>query len=278
MITRTLLSLFAIMGITLADIPKGPSDPGPKPAAVSTLATADLAGFDAFPSEVKSLINNALALTQKQLTYTFGSSDPARGGMDCSGTIFRLLQDLKLRDAPRQSDELCLWVKDKSTLHLTPLADSLEHAEFAALQPGDLLFWTGTYATGERKLPISHVMLYLGKRKKDGKPVIFGASDGRRYQGQSRCGVSVFDFELPKRGAKAAFYGYGPVPGLVKEEIRKPEPIKPKPEPTKPKSEPTKPKSEPTKPKSEPTKPKSEPTKPKSESAKPKPVKSKPKP
>jgi hypothetical protein len=74
-------------------------------------------------------------------------------------------------------------------------------------------------------------MLYLGKRKSGDKPVVFGASDGRRYEGQSRCGVSVFDFELPKPGGKVAFYGYGPVPGLTKEEIRKPEPIEPKAKP-----------------------------------------------
>ena len=231
MLIRTLIFLFVAIGFSHADVPKAPNQPQPKPAAVSTLAVSDLRDFDAFPSEVKSLITEALALTQRKLTYTFGSSDPKRGGMDCSGTIYRLLQDHKLPDAPRQSDELCLWVKAKSTLHLTPTAAALDHAEFAALQPGDLLFWTGTYATSERKLPISHVMLYLGKRKADGKPVIFGASDGRRYEGQSRCGVSVFDFELPKAGGKATFYGYGPVPGLTKEEIRKPGPIETKAKP-----------------------------------------------
>jgi len=73
-----------------------------------------------------------------------------------------------------------------------------------------------------------------------GLPLIGGAGqpaqmfilfDGRRYEGQSRCGVSVFDFELPKPGGKATFYGYGPVPSLTKEEIRKPAPIEPKSKP-----------------------------------------------
>jgi hypothetical protein len=44
--------------------------------------------------------------------------------------------------------------------------------------------------------------------------VVFGASDGRTYDGQRRNGVSVFDFVMPKRDGRAAFYGYGPVPGL----------------------------------------------------------------
>ena len=38
--------------------------------------------------------------------------------------------------------------------------------------------------------------------------IMFGSSDGRRYQGQSMRGVSVFDFELPKKDSQAKFYGY----------------------------------------------------------------------
>ena len=207
-----------------ADVPSPADQNPPKPAAVSTLATSDLADFDTCTEGVRELISRALELTKLNLTYTFGSSDPKRGGMDCSGAIYRLLQDCRLTEAPRQSDELCLWIQGKGALHLTPAADGIDHAEFAALQAGDLVFWTGTYAASDRKLPISHVMLYLGKRKADGKPVLFGASDGRRYDGQSRCGVSVFDFEVPKPGSKATIYGYGPVTGLIKEEIRKPDP------------------------------------------------------
>jgi hypothetical protein len=65
-----------------------------------------------------------------------------------------------------------------------------------------------------RELPISHVMIYLGKRKKDGRPVVVGASDGRTYDHQRRNGVSVFDFALPQRGKKSEFFGYGAAPGL----------------------------------------------------------------
>jgi hypothetical protein len=113
-------------------------------------------------------------------------------------------------------------VKEKSALHLTPRASTLNDPEFASLHPGDLLFWSGTYATGKREQPVTHVMLYLGKLKTNGHAVMFGASDGRRFAGESRCGVSVFDFELPKEGGKSAFYGYGPIPGMIKEEIKKP--------------------------------------------------------
>lgn len=199
---------------------------GPHPAAVTSIHVDELAGFDSYPKKVRSLVASAVALTHLGLTYTYGSSEPSLGGMDCSGTMYHVLRFQGLKDVPRQSDEMCAWVRDRSQLHLTPSAEQFSHAEFDALQPGDLLFWTGTAATS-RKLPVTHVMLYLGRLKSTGKRVVFGASDGRSYEGQRRCGVSVFDFDLPRPGGKAAFYGYGPAPGLgapvAAEEIRKAE-------------------------------------------------------
>ena len=61
-------------------------------------------------------------------------------------------------------------------------------------------------------------MLYLGRRVKDDKSMIFGASDGRTYESQKRCGVSVFDLKFPKQGDKAQLHGYGSIPRLVKSE------------------------------------------------------------
>jgi hypothetical protein len=52
---------------------------------------------------------------------------------------------------------------------------------------------------------------------------MFGASDGRPYEGKPQCGVSVFDFRMPAAGGKARFVGYGPVPGLAADGL-KPEP------------------------------------------------------
>lgn len=68
----------------------------------------------------------------------------------------------------------------------------------------------GLEPPSEYALPGAH------KNKTTAKPVIFGASDGRRYEGQKRTGVSLFDFVLPKASSQAHLYGYGPVPGLVK--------------------------------------------------------------
>ncbi len=186
-----------------------------KPAAVSSMEVGELAEYAQAPESVQKLIREALAMTRLKLTYTFASSDPEAGGMDCSGTIYQLLKQAGHADTPRQSDEMCGWVQEKSTLHKIEKADSLAHAEFVNLKPGDLLFWSDTHEATTRKIPVTHVMLYLGKHLKTGKLVIFGASDGRSYEGQKRTGVSVFDFVLPKPGGKTHFYGYGSVPVII---------------------------------------------------------------
>ena len=184
-----------------------------KPAVVSSISPEDIGDFEKLPATVQVLIRCAAELTMKNLTYTFGSSDPKNGGMDCSGTIHHLLQSCGINSVPRQSDEMCRWIMRTSVLYRTENITKIEDVAFSALKPGDLLFWTGTYdTTAPRHPPISHVMIYLGRRKSDNKPVIFGASDGRSYDGQKRCGVSVFDFQLPKPGEKTSFYGYGPLP------------------------------------------------------------------
>ncbi|MEI9894680.1 MAG: hypothetical protein WDN28_12525 [Chthoniobacter sp.] len=69
-------------------------------------------------------------------------------------------------------------------------------------------------------MPISHVMMYLGREKGSGKRIMFGASDGRSYNGVQRWGVSVFDFKMPNANAtnpekaKVEFVGFARIPGL----------------------------------------------------------------
>ena len=53
-----------------------------------------------------------------------------------------------------------------------------------------------------------------------GKRIMFGASDGRSYNGVQRWGVSVFDFAMPKTSPEstekpaADFVGFARIPGL----------------------------------------------------------------
>lgn len=203
--------------------------PPPRKASVTSIQPSELAEFETLPQKTRELITAALRLTERNLTYTYASADPDRGGMDCSGTIHHLLRAAGFPDVPRQSDHICGWVIENATFVRTQDVHSFDHEAFEALKPGDLVFWSGTYNAGTRKIPVTHVMLYLGKRASDGKPVIFGASDGRSYEGQRRCGVSVFDFKVPSAKSTSSLYGFGAIPGLrsgkdkagPKEEIRK---------------------------------------------------------
>lgn len=183
------------------------------PPVVAGLEQAEIAGFDGYPPKVKSLLEKALALTRQNLGYQFGSADPGRGGMDCSGTIFFLLRQADIKDVPRSSEMIFQWVVKESAFQPVN-ADSLESRSFDALRPGDLLFWTGTYSAGGRNI-VTHTMIYLGRARLDGLRLMVGSSDGRTYRGKKCYGVSVFDFRLPKAGSKSRFIGYASIPGLV---------------------------------------------------------------
>jgi hypothetical protein len=201
---------------TCACAAQAPS-PTPLPAVVTPLTTGELEDFEANPPAVRRLLEAALALTRQNLTYLYGSSDPANGGMDCSGTIFHVLRAVGIDDVPRTASGQYVWARkaDEFEPVVSRRADSFE---LDALRPGDLLFWTGTYAT-DRDPPVTHTMIYLGRLKKDGRQVMFGASDGRTFRGQKMWGVSVFDFVIPKPPQKGAgpgsvFIGYARIPGL----------------------------------------------------------------
>src|SRR5436190_8555083 len=148
----------------------------------ATIEPSELVEFSSQPSRIKELIVFALALTKLDLDYMFGSDDPARGGMDCSGTIYHLLHTQGLKDVPRDSAGQYEWTRAALGYH-DVTSKNADSNEFADLRPGDLMFWTGTYETHRAGVAVSHVMLYLGTEKKTGKRVMFGASDGRSYNG-----------------------------------------------------------------------------------------------
>ena len=130
-----------------------------------------------------------------------------------------MLTNAGCKDVPRDAGGQYVWVR-KSGNFRAVVGRSLESFEFGDLKPGDLLFWSGTYAV-DREFPITHVMIYLGKQKPTGKPVMVGSTDGRSYDGIRRSGVSVFDFNLPSGkpnsgdpNMTARFEGYGSIPGF----------------------------------------------------------------
>ena len=193
------------------------ADPAKSTAAPSaSISTDDLVEFQAQPAAVKRVIESCLELTRQNLTYTFGSCDPKNGGMDCSGFIYFVLRQHGFTQVPRDSSGQYVWVRRARGFRavVSRKADTFEMDE---LLPGDLLFWTGTYAT-ENDPPVSHAMLYLGTEKSTGAKVMAGSSDGRSYRGQKRNGVSVFDFTMPRTPSngdlRSTFIGYGRIPGL----------------------------------------------------------------
>ncbi len=183
-----------------------------------TLSPDQIKGFDNYPDNVQKLLAVALELTTRNLDYKYGSADPANGGMDCSGFVYFVLRQNGIDDVPRDSSAQYVWLR-RTRAFEPVLSEKDDSFELENLKPGDLLFWKGTYSI-ERDPPITHAMIYLGRERKTGRRVMVGASDGRIYQGQSRYGVSVFDFRI-ERGGKSdegklrpTFVGYGHIPGL----------------------------------------------------------------
>lgn len=138
--------------------------------------------------------------------------------MDCSGFIYYVLRKNGVSDVPRDASGQYAWVRKAGTFRAV-LSRNIDSFELDELKPGDLLFWTGTYSI-ERDPPVTHTMIYLGKKKKSHQPVMIGSSDGRTYEGTQRFGVSVFDFKAGRVKEDATgdssprFVGYGKIPGL----------------------------------------------------------------
>ncbi|MDB6076369.1 MAG: cell wall-associated NlpC family hydrolase [Akkermansiaceae bacterium] len=193
--------------LTCATVLGGEKEEAIRPGSIRPEELREYATLD--PNR-KKLIDAALDLAagEQWLTYTYGSAEPSNGGLDCSGSMYYLMQQVKI-DPPRTSRDQCEWVKDANKFTEVPsTATSLDDPAFDKLTPGDLLFWSGT--TGGDEGTVSHVQMFLGHEKSDGLAVMVGASDGRSYRGKRRDGYGVFDFKLPVAGSKAHFLGYGP--------------------------------------------------------------------
>src|SRR5437762_864322 len=183
-----------------------------------SLSPEEIEDSDSYPLKVRQIIDAGLALTKQNLGYTYGSADPANGGMDCSGFVYYVLKQNGFPDVPRDSSQQYVWVRKGGNFKAV-VSRKEDSFELDDLKPGDLLFWRGTYNI-DRDPPITHSMIYLGREKRTNKRVMVGSSDGRTYDGKQRWGVSVFDFKMPpppqSGDAKISpvFVGYGRVPGV----------------------------------------------------------------
>lgn len=214
LITIVLTALLVLAIGAGAENPKNRPLPG-------FIEPASLDGFSEWPGERQELVALALreAARLKLNLYTFGSADPDRGGFDCSGSMYYLLKRVGIEPA-RSSAAQFEWLREHGELHEVPESvDSLDDDIFDQLEPGDLLFWAGTYQAAEgRPNKVTHVQMYLGREKDGDRPVMIGSTDGRSYRGSARCGFGVYDFRLPRKGSRSRFVGFGTPPGLIHEE------------------------------------------------------------
>ncbi len=189
--------------------------PNPPPARITT---ADLAELDTLPEARRKLIAGALAVLNDSpwLPYLNGGASPDEGGFDCSGAMYFVMRKAGL-DPPRSSGGQFKWLKENNSLHEVT-ADAVDEKDpsLADLKPGDLLFWKKTepVTVGPIQLRIHHVAMFLGTEKKDGRPVMINATDGRSYRGTKANGYGVYDFRVPKADSLSKLAGYGTPPGL----------------------------------------------------------------
>jgi len=211
------MRLFLISFFFLCPGPaRGAGEGFPRPA---TITATQLAEFETLPEDRKALVEAALELAsgERWLKYTFGSADPDKGGFDCSGATYFLLKELSYQPA-RTSAGQYLWIRDAD--HLTKVGVEVADVKdpvFKELMPGDLVFWSGTYVpTDGREVQITHVGIYLGTEKKDGRPVMACSTDGRSYRGRQSNGFGVYDFRVPSKKSRSKLVAFGTPPGPQK--------------------------------------------------------------
>lgn len=187
-------------------------DPKTQPAKIKS---SELAEFESLSEARKKLIEAALAVAWESswLPYVAGGASPEDGGFDCSGAMYFIMRKVGLKP-PRSSSTQMEWLRENGRLQMVPAeAKDLKHASFAALKPGDLLFWAVYTTDGSPR--VHHVAMYLGTEKKDARPVMIDSTDGRSYRGQKTNGYGVHDLRVPKEDSKSKLIAYGTPPDIA---------------------------------------------------------------
>ena len=188
--------------------------PGPPPA----IRIDQIQDSSNYSPEIRKVVDLALELTGRNLSYKYASADPAKGGMDCSGFIYYVLTESGVENVPRDAREQYIWVR-KSGDFKAVIAQRDDTFELDELKPGDLLFWASNYGIS-REPDITQTMVYLGLETGTNQRLMIGASENRSTRGQKRSGVGIFEFKVghaaPKPNEERApiFVGYGHIPGL----------------------------------------------------------------
>jgi peptidoglycan DL-endopeptidase CwlO len=168
---------------------------------------AEMAWPQDLPAPTQQWLEKALkaAADHPQVPYKLGAATPQEG-MDCSGAVTYLL-GLAGVTPPRSSAAMHTWLAKTPTFVTVPAgANDISHAIYQKLRPGDLIFWA------KQDGSVSHVHLFLGREKSDGRWVMIGSSEGRSYRGVKRSGFGIVDFRVPRPGSPTRIIGFGPPP------------------------------------------------------------------
>lgn len=163
---------------------------------LSLVWTSWFAQGAATPEQHQKLVETCRWLSKQDLNYSQSWQPPGHPyviTMDCSNTVRYIVWKVFGFDIPRTASDQYLFFKKKGKVRAVPVeASGKVDSErlMTEMRSGDLLFWEWTYDV-PRDPPISHVMIYLG-RKKDGEAMVAGSS--QRMDGERGGGVDVYEF------------------------------------------------------------------------------------
>jgi len=151
----------------------------------------------ATPEQHQKLVETCRWLASQNLSYSQSWQPPGHPyviTMDCSNTIRYIVWKVFGINLPRTASDQYVILKQKDKVRPVPTkSDGSVDSDrlLASIRSGDLLFWEWTYNV-PRNPPISHVMIYLG-RKNNGQAMIAGSS--QRHDGERGGGVDVYAFD-----------------------------------------------------------------------------------
>ncbi|NDC80372.1 MAG: hypothetical protein EB090_03755 [Verrucomicrobia bacterium] len=151
----------------------------------------------ATPEQHQKLVETCRWLAAQNLAYSQSWQPPGHPyviTMDCSNTIRYIVWKVFGINLPRTASDQYVVLRKKNKVRPVPWkADGSVDQDrlLTSMRSGDLLFWEWTYDV-PRDPPISHVMIYLG-RKKNGQAMMAGSS--QRHDGERGGGVDVYAFD-----------------------------------------------------------------------------------
>lgn len=184
-ITRAASTCAAIVLVTAAALTFGAwRESAESPASFSTRSPGGSKYRVSLPGRGANnyaVLYEADRLARMGLRYQWGSANPARGGLDCSGFVMAIYKKVYGVDLPDESNKQWEWMKTRGRVW-----DATSNWTPGMLQPGDLVFYSGTIDNG-RSHPVTHVMIWCG-----GDVVAGAQHSGPRLDGRSGGGVAYF--------------------------------------------------------------------------------------